>query len=94
MGALKANIQTLKQLDIQNFKILITIVPPRPSTVGQEAKNFLESSGMPVLNNMVNRFAVYPKAALEGLIVVDVKSDRYSSIAWSDYKAVGKEING
>ncbi len=45
MGALNANIQTLRQLDVQNFKILITIVPPRPSTVGAEAKAYLKKIG-------------------------------------------------
>lgn len=94
MGALNANIQTLRQLDVQNFKILITIVPPRPSTVGSEAKTYLERSGLPVLTNMITRLAVYPKAALEGVIVSEVKGDRYSGIAWNDYKAVGGEING
>lgn len=94
MGALKANLQTLKQLDVQNFRILMTIVPPRPSTVGGEAKAFLEKSGLPVLKNTITRLAVYPKAALKGVIVSEVKSDRYSGIAWHDYKAVGGEING
>lgn len=94
MGALKANLQTLKQLDVQNFRILMAIVPPRPSTVGEEARTFLEKSGLPVLKHMITRLAVYPKAALEGVIVSEVKGDRYSGIAWNDYKAVGGELNG
>lgn len=93
MGALKANIETLKQLDVQNFKILVTIVPPRPSTVGLEARSFLREAGLPVLKNMITRFAAYPKAALEGLVISDLKGDRYAGIAWNDYKAVGGEIN-
>jgi hypothetical protein len=43
---------------------------------------------------MITRLAVYPKAALDGVIVSEVKGDRYSGIAWNDYKAVGGEING
>jgi len=94
MGALKASIQTLKQLDVQNFKILVTIAPPRPSTAASEARSFLEESGLPVFKTMVTRFAAYPKAALEGVIVSQLKGDRYAGIAWNDYKAVGGELNG
>lgn len=94
MGALKANVQTLRQLDVQNYKILVTIVPPKPSTAGQEARDFLGEAGLPVLDQMVRRLAVYQKAALDGCIVSEVKGDRYSGIAWNNYKAVGDEISG
>ncbi|QCS48024.1 ParA family protein (plasmid) [Picosynechococcus sp. PCC 11901] len=94
MGALKSNVQTLRQLDIQNYKILVTIVPPKPSTAGPEARDFLEGVGLPVLDQMVRRLAVYPKAALEGCIVSEVKGDRYSGIAWNNYRAVGDELCG
>lgn len=94
MGALRSNIQTLKQLNIQNYKVLITIVPPKPSTVGKEAQDFLANAGLPVLDEMVRRLAVYQKAALEGCIVSEVKGDRYAGIAWNNYRSVGAEIYG
>lgn len=94
LGALQTNLQTFKQLDIQNFKILITINPPKPSTVGIDARDYLRGRGLPIMNQMVRRLAVYPKAALEGRIVAEVKGDRYSGIAWRNYCAVGDEICG
>ena len=93
MGALKANIQTLRQLNVQNFKILITLIPPKPSTVGIEARDYLRKAGLPVLDEMVRRLAVYPKAALEGCTVRDVKGDRLRNVAWKNYRNVGDEIS-
>lgn len=94
MGALRANIQMLKRLNVQNFRILITLVPPKPSTVGTEARDYLIGEGLPVVGQMVKRLAVYPKASLEGCIVRDVKGDRYSGIAWNNYRVIGGEICG
>lgn len=94
MGALQANVQTFKQLDIQNFRILMTIVPPKPSTAGAEAKEYLEGLGLPVFERMITRYAAFPKAALEGCIVRQVKGDRYAWSGWNDYKTVGNEIYG
>ncbi|MBD2652872.1 ParA family protein [Synechocystis sp. FACHB-383] len=94
MGALQANIQTFKQLNIPNFRILMTIVPPKPSTAGIEAKEYLQSLGLPVFKRMITRYAAFPKAALEGCVVRDVKGDRYAGAGWNDYKTVGGEIYG
>lgn len=94
MGALNANIQTFKQLNIQNFQVIVTIVPPRPSTVGKEARDFLKQAGFPVLNQMVRRLAVYQKSALAGTVVSDVKGDRSGKNAWKDYETIGEQIYG
>ena len=94
MGALQANVQTFKQLNIQNFRILMTIVPPKPSTAGIEARDYLKSLGLPLFNQMISRYAAFPKAALEGCTVRQVKGDRYAWAGWNDYKKIGDEIYG
>ena len=94
LTALNANIETFKRLNVNNFKILLTIVPPKPSTVGVEAQGYLKSLDLPVFDTMIRRLAVYQKAPLEGCICADVKGDKYSGIAWRNYEDLGREIYG
>lgn len=94
LTALGSNVETLKRLNVSNFKILLTIVPPKPSTTGIEAQAYLKDLGLPVFNTMIRRLAVYQKAPLEGCICADVKSDKYGGIAWRNCEELGREIYG
>lgn len=89
--SLEATIQTLATLESDRYKILLTIVPPRPSKEGEKAKAALEEVGLPVFKSMIRRFTVYLKAENFGVPVTQVK-DPKTSDAWADYQAVGKEI--
>lgn len=89
--SLEATIQTLATLESDRYKILLTIVPPRPSREGEKAKAALEEAGLPVFKAIVRRFTVYLKAENFGVPVPQVK-DPKTSDAWADYQAVGKEI--
>lgn len=89
--SLEATIQTLATLPSDHYKILLTIVPPRPSREGEKAKAALEEAGLPVFKTMIRRFTVYLKAENFGVPVFRVKDPKVSA-AWSDYQAVGKEI--
>lgn len=84
-------VETLKTLNAENFKILLTIVPPPPNQSGQEARKAIESSGLPLFKTHIRRLGVFAKASLEGVPVQQVK-DRYARIAWECYRKVGKEI--
>ncbi|AFZ33583.1 MULTISPECIES: ParA family protein [Cyanophyceae] len=91
MGAMLQMVDNLKGLDT-NYKILITLVPPHPSRVGEEAKQSLINAGLPVFRTGIRRLAVFQHAALKGVPVNQVKGDSYAGIAWRCYYEVGKEI--
>lgn len=91
MGATLQMINALKSLDAQ-YKILLTIIPPKPSQVGKEARASIVNAGLPVFETGIRRLAVFQKAALAGVPVNQVKGDSYSGIAWRCYEQVGSEI--
>ncbi|MBE9182426.1 ParA family protein [Oculatella sp. LEGE 06141] len=90
MGAMLQMIDVLKPLEAP-YKILLTIIPPKPNTAGEDARASLQRAGLPVFKGGIRRLAVFQKAALEGVPVSQVK-DPYARIAWGCYQAVGKEI--
>ncbi|MGI0488879.1 AAA family ATPase [Pantanalinema rosaneae CENA516] len=89
--SLEATIGTLAVLPSDRYKILLTVVPPKPSREGEKALSALKKAGLPVFNTMIRRFTVYLKAENLGVPVSDVR-DPKSAEAWADYTAVGKEI--
>ena len=91
MGAMLQMVESLQGLDTE-FKILLTLIPPHPSNVGEEARASLERAGLPLFKTGIRRLSVFQKAALEGVPVNQVKGDRYARIAWRCYQEVGKEI--
>ena len=73
----------------KQFKVLLTIVPPKPATDG--VVETLEKADLPVFATDIRRYKAYQKAALAGVLVKDVADD-YATAAWSDYAAVVGEI--
>ncbi len=93
LDALMLTVDALKQLGSDRYKVLLTIIPPKPSKDGQEARTMLTEAGLPLFGGGIRRFVAFQKAALAGLPVFAV-SDPKASIAWSDYESVGKELIG
>ncbi len=91
MGAMLQMVDALQGLDA-DYRILLTLIPPAPSKVGEEARSSLESAGLPLFKTGIRRLAVFQKAALEGVPVNEVKGDSYAGIAWRCYLEVGREI--
>jgi chromosome partitioning protein len=92
MEALSLATEALKQLGAESYRVLLTIVPPKPNKDGDDAREFLTSTGQPLLKNYARRLVAYQRAALQGLPVYEIK-DRGQD-AWSDYLAIGKEVIG
>lgn len=92
MGAMLQMMDTLQDIET-DYKILLTIIPPKPNTVGNEARKSLEAAGLPIFKGGIRRLNVFQKAALEGVPVYAVKGDSYSGIAWRCYEDVGREIS-
>ncbi|BAZ18770.1 chromosome partitioning protein, ParA family (plasmid) [Calothrix sp. NIES-4071] len=74
-----------------NYKILLTIVPPKPSRAGEEALALFQEENLPHYPFVIRRFSAYQRAALSGCAVFDSK-DRSSKTAWGDYQKLGREI--
>jgi chromosome partitioning protein len=82
----------LRSLGNQRHKVLLTMVPPKPRTEGQQLREMLISEGIPVFKTEIPRLAAFEKAAAEGVPVYSVKDDRNAARAWATYEAAGKEI--
>jgi chromosome partitioning protein len=82
---------TLTKLGANRFKILLTIVPPKPSRDGEEVLNTLREAGLPFFQTVIRRYKVFQKAALDGVLVKDV-ADLHAADAWADYKAIAGEV--
>ena len=83
----------LHKLNALKYKVLLTMIPPRPSRDGEEAMKMLVEAGLPHFAHGIRRAAAVPKAALAGVPVYDIKDPR-AKIVWEDYVSVGQEILG
>jgi chromosome partitioning protein len=73
-------------------RVLLTMVPPKPRTDGQQLREALVAQGVPIFAAEVPRLAVFEKAAAEGVPVHTVKGDRNATRAWEAYEAAGREM--
>jgi len=71
------------------YKILMTIMPPKPNRDGEEAMKYLEEQGLPHFKANIPRLAAFQRGPLEG-VTVD-KLDRHN-LGWQSYERVGDEI--
>ncbi|MHC5762977.1 ParA family protein [Nostoc sp.] len=74
-----------------NYKILLNIIPPKPSKSGDEAMEFLKDEKLPVFNTMIRRYSAYQRASLRGVPVYE-SGDAKARIAWADYQKLGAEV--
>ena len=91
LDALALTTTALKDIKVDKYKVVLTIVPPKPVKDGDEAREMLTEAGMPLLKNGIRRFIAFQRSALQGVPVHEVK-DSNAGIAWSDYVAVCKEL--
>lgn len=91
LDALGLTLETLESIGAKNYRVLLTIVPPKPSRDADEAREMLQSAGVPVFEAQISRRVAFQKAALSGMIVSEIKEPR-AEHAWKEYEAVGKEI--
>ena len=83
-------VEPLKALKA-DFRVLLTIIPPRPNNAGAEARVSLTEAGLPLFKSGIRRLNAFQRAALEGCLAHDVP-DRYGGIAWDCYESVGREV--
>lgn len=91
LDALVLTIEQLRQLNTQNYRILITAIPPKPSRAGSEVRTLLKEANLPLFERGIRRFSAFQKSAQLGVPVYEVK-DPKAEQGWQDYEAVGIEL--
>jgi chromosome partitioning protein len=91
LDALFLTVAALGKIGADQYRILLTIVPPRPSRDSEEARKMLAEQGLPLFRHEIRRLVAFQKASLMGVPVQDAPDPRATD-AWADYQAIGKEI--
>lgn len=93
LQALRLTIQSLQAIGADRYRVLLTVVPPKPSRDGEDAREMLSSLGVPVFSTSIRRLVAFQRAVLEGTTVAEVEDPR-SRVGWEDYDAIGHEMLG
>ncbi len=89
IGALMSTIGTLKRIEASRYRVLLTIIPPKPNRDGEDARELLEKHGLPLFRRGIRRTVAFQRAVLEGTTVDQV--DR-TGLASLDYDRVAEEM--
>jgi chromosome partitioning protein len=88
LDALIKLVNSLKEIEAENYKVLFTLVPPL-SHAGREAKELLKDLGIPSFKTEIYRRAVCGRAALKGITVNEMKD---GNAALKEFEALAREI--
>jgi chromosome partitioning protein len=91
MDALILTVDALQDIGSDRYRILLTIVPPKPNRDGEEARRTIEEASLPIFKGEIPRLVAFQRAALQGCLASEVKDER-AEIAWNAYQEIGKEI--
>lgn len=91
LEALMGTVGLLRSLEVEHFKILITIIPPYPERDGEEARKMLEGGGYPLFASGIREAKAFKLASLNGQIVSQMKGPR-AAVCWEDYAKAGAEL--
>lgn len=91
LDALMLTVEALKGLNGVAFRVLLTIVHPRPNRDGDEARTTLDQLKIPTFAGYIHRLIAFQKAALKGVPVNQVADPRAWS-AWNEYEQIGEQI--
>ncbi|MBD1866111.1 ParA family protein [Cyanobacteria bacterium FACHB-471] len=92
LDAMLQTVDLLQSLGGDRYKVLLTMVRPKPVKTAQQAREALTDSEIPLFKKDIRQFIAYEKASLLGVPVYEVKGDRNARLGWADYQAVGREI--
>jgi chromosome partitioning protein len=89
--ALTHTLQALREFNHTAFRVLLTRVPPKPSSEGDQLREQLAQLKVPLFRAEVPQLKAFEKAAGAGVPVYEVHDPR-AARAWEAYQAAGKEI--
>ncbi len=88
LDALLKIVANLQSFDSQNYKVLLTLVPPR-SNAARDAKAILDEIKVAYCKTEIHRRAICERAALQGKTVDNLKDGQ---AAWKEFSTLGREI--
>jgi chromosome partitioning protein len=91
LDALRLTIEALRKQKAARYKVLITMVRPKPARDGEIAQSMLKEAGLPVFDGMIRRYQSFVTAASLGTLVNDVHDPR-AQLGADDYQAIGREL--
>ncbi|NET31794.1 MAG: ParA family protein [Cyanothece sp. SIO1E1] len=91
LDALVLTIEYLNVIGANRYRILLNLIPPKPSHAGEEVRNMLVEADVPLFEGGIRRLAAFQKAALAGIPVYEVKDPR-ARLGWQDYQTIGQEL--
>ncbi len=91
IDALLLTVEALRKVKADNYKILLTVVPPKPNRDGEDARQMLVGNNLPVFKGEIKRLIAFQKASLAGVPVYEIKEPR-ADAAWKAYQSIGREI--
>jgi len=93
-AAIEATIQTLtqfKELNSDRYRVLLSLVPPRPSRRGERVQQALVEASIPTFTQTIQRRDCYLDAELAGC-TVSMLPGKAAVGAAGEWKAVGAEL--
>ena len=79
LRALGLTVTALKSIGADRYRVLLTVVPPRPSRDGDDAREMIEQMGLPLFSASIPRLVAFQRAVLEGTTVAGLKDPRGSA---------------
>ena len=70
------------------FRVLLTIVPPKPNRDGEEAETFLDEHNLPRFKSTIRRLVAFPRCVMAGVTIERI--DRHN-LGARDYERVAEE---
>ena len=81
VDALVLTVDALKAIGTSKYRVLLTIVPPKPNKDGEKAREALVEAGLPLFAGEIRRTVAYQRCVLDG-----------STIDGGEYMGIGEEI--
>lgn len=72
-----------------NWRVLLSMIPPRPQKDGEQAMEALQSNGFPVFTRGIRLYKAYKEAATQGCPVHGVKG---GGVPWRDWTSLKSEV--
>jgi len=91
LDAMTQTVRALRKLGTGKYRVLLTIVPPRPMPDGENARNAIGDAGLPLFDTDIRRTVAFQRATLLGSTIDDLRSE-ISHAAWMDYERIGQQI--
>jgi chromosome partitioning protein len=82
----------LQEIGNDRYRVLLTKVPPKPRTDGEQLRAMLMQNDIPVFAAEVPNLVAFDKASAEGVLVSAVHDAR-AKRGWEAYEAAGKGIS-